>query len=282
MDNSQSQSPALNIGDALAALYDDSSALDVVISRLSQEVIKDLVIVGGQSLKLWGELYLIDELTGEEYPFLSSYDLDLLGVKDAVVQCAEAWGGDAILPEPLDPTPCSGAVTLKSSDGTTLQVDFLKAVYGVPDNDVKKYSDLVEVGGKYIRVLSPPLCLKSRICNLVGLYGESSSKSERELVRIKLAAQATRIYLISALENGDTKRALKIAKYLIKNVFLSTQAVQAARKYNAEFLHALPHLHGGWPPKARECEFPKQLTKISDKYSRRSSLNLEGEKLTEN
>lgn len=267
MDEPEKNTPNQTIGDILGELHKDSSALDIAISLLPETLVNKLVIVGGQSLKIWGEMYLIDEMTAEDHSHLSSYDLDLVAVKQVVLECAEAWGGKARIPEISDNTPSSGAVTLISSSGATVQVDFLKSVYGVENDDVQKHSELVEIGGKYIRVLSPPICLKSRICNLVGLYGQNEKKRERELNRIKLTAQATRNYIISALEKGDIKTALNIANFLIKNVFLSPKARQAVRIYNAEFIHALPHQHEKWPEKAKEIEFPKRLAQAAAYYT---------------
>lgn len=242
---------------------DLTDTLGDILARLSPEAASEVTVIGGQALCVWGDHYLLDQLTGEEYTHLASDDLDLLGKRHAIELCAEAWGGQAKFPAFGDQTPNSGVVMIKGATGENLSIEFLTAVYGLTDREVIKFADALPVGDLQIPILSPPLCLKSRINNLVGLrYAER--KQAREVVRVKLAALATRMYIVDHLEQGNVKGALRIAKYLIRSVFRTNEARVAYRRYGAEFLHALPDNHGMWPAEAKELEFPKRLLQVRD------------------
>lgn len=237
-----------------------------ILSGLTKEAASKITLIGGQALRIWGDQYLIDELTGEEYIHLASDDLDLLGNKHAIGLCAEAWGGKAFFPKMGDFTPQTGTVHLKSNSGKELVIDFLDNVHGLDNAEVHKYSESLIFGELNIPILSPPLCLKSRINNLVGLhYGDA--KREREIVRINLAARATRKYIEAYLKAENGRPALKIASYLIRHVFLTKEAKKASLTYGAKFLHALPESNSLWPENARKIEFPKRLLQIHDKYA---------------
>lgn len=238
-----------------------SESPEDILSRLSPEAAAEITIIGGQALSIWGDQYLLDELTGEEYIHLASDDLDLLGKRHAIELCAQAWGGQIEFPAPDDHTPNSGVVMIRSATGESLAIDFLGAVHGLSNHEVLKYADALPVGDLLIPILSPPLCLKSRINNLVGLR-YSPEKEAREVVRIRLAASATRMYILDYLNQGNTKGALKIANYLIRKVFMTQEARTAHRRFGAEFLHALPQNHGNWPTDTTELEFPKRLIQV--------------------
>ncbi len=55
-----------------------------------------VTLVGGQALNFWAEMYLGDDsgLYRRYAPFTSA-DIDFLGGRDAVIECAETWDGTA-------------------------------------------------------------------------------------------------------------------------------------------------------------------------------------------
>lgn len=234
-----------------------------VLARLSPEAAEVITLVGGQALSIWGDQYLLDELTGEEYLHLASDDLDLLGKRQAIELCAQAWGGEATFPNIEDHTPNSGVVKIKGATGKELTIDFLHEVYGLDDREILRFADTLQINDLKIPILSPPLCLKSRINNLVGLR-YSAEREQREIVRIRLAASATKYYLLDHLSGGLIKEALRIANYLIRKVFLTKEARTAHRRYGAQFLHALPDNHAAWPDKTTRQEFPKRISQIHE------------------
>ena len=257
-----------NIAEILQQLDQGDADFDSIFSKLPQKTADQLTIIGGQSLAIWADNYLINEMSGEEYNNVTSFDLDLLGNAQSVKECAIAWGGRPILPEPLDSTPNSGLVQFTLKNGNTANVDFLKLVQGLSTKEVQKYSDVVVFGGIEVPILTPPLCLKSRLSNLHDLrYGPR--KSAREVIRIKLAASACRSYLLELLESDEIKKALKVLNYLIRAVLHTNIARSAVRKYDAEILHSIPELHSAWPEKTRTIVIPKRIDELKRYYSKK-------------
>ena len=237
-----------------------------LLSVLPKETASKLTIAGGQALMVWAEYYLIDSLTGFEYENLASDDLDLLGRKQEVEACARAWGGRAQLPQPFDNSPQSGIVFLED-DGVLEAIDFLSHIYGLNDKQVRRYCDKLIFGDNMVAVMSPPLCLKSRIANLAGL-GYSDEKAARECVRIKLAASACRAYILDQLERDSLLPARKVIKYLVRNVFSTTEAVRVEAKYNVKFEHCFPEAIKARLPLTWERYLPLWLGKHHDKVAR--------------
>jgi hypothetical protein len=64
----------------------------------------DIVLVGGQALNFWADLYLprVEELARDQ-PYTSK-DIDFCGPRHAVVECARRLGGVCLLPTDFDPT----------------------------------------------------------------------------------------------------------------------------------------------------------------------------------
>ncbi len=244
---------------------------DRLFAQLPQELVDRLVIVGGVALWLWGEQYLLDELTGFQRDNLASDDLDLLGDSRTVEACASVWGGECRTPTFNDHTVASGLIALLQEDGTTLLVDFLHQVFFIPTKDVHRYADRIIFGGKPVKVLSPYLCLLSRIWNLHGLPYNQKLK-EREVVRITLAASACRSYLHDRLSQArtpqDIRQCCKIAKYIAKRILGSRAALDVAVKYGVDIDFAIPAQHPAWPIMARTRTLPHWIEKHNCRVDR--------------
>ncbi|RAK01591.1 hypothetical protein B0I24_101214 [Aliidiomarina maris] len=209
-----------------------------LLSQLPQELADRIVLIGGQALLLWAEYYLIDQATGLQYELLASDDLDFMGRRPEVIDCAHAWHAEHRLPSPDDNAPQSGIVVLNNS-GLFHTIDFLTSVYGIDDHEVYKYSDLMVFGENQIKVLSPPLCLKSRIANLSGLH-YAEPLQQREVVRITAAIEATKLYLIDICNSGQKRPLSKAVKYLMRYVLLSRAGVAISAAYDLDLSAAFP------------------------------------------
>ncbi|MDF1693509.1 MAG: hypothetical protein P1U47_14105 [Zhongshania sp.] len=223
----------------------------------------EIVLIGGQALYLWASHYLIDEMTLEEFAHVTSFDLDFLGKKAAIEQCAEAWGGTFKLPGFEDFTPQSGKIALEDEDGDPVSIDFLGQVDGISNGDLDKGLDLIPLsyGGQVVDVplLSPPLCLQARIHNSLH-RGYSNERYDREIVRVGLAIKATRYYISDLLTARGAKPGLKILKYL-KKIMMSQDARRLYRDHGISVLDAIPFQHPVWPEAFREQEYPRLLAR---------------------
>lgn len=210
-----------------------------LLSKVPQSLADRLVLIGGQALLLWASHYLIDELTGLQSESLASDDLDLLGRAPEVTECARVWHGTAKLPEIDDHTPQSGIVMM-NNNGVYDIVDFLPEVYGITQNEVLKYSDIMLFGDNKVRVLSPPLCLKSRIQNLYGL-GYSEEKKQRELIRVISAISICRWYLIDLCNTRETARSVPNAiTYITNNILMSNAAIAISAQFEIDLSEMYP------------------------------------------
>ncbi len=212
--------------------FDTLFKTEELLAALPQEAAEAIILVGGIALLLWGQQYLLSLVSGEEYAALASDDLDFMGHKNAVILCAKTWGGEIRFPSMDEHTPQSAIISIPVKKDIFLIVDFLDKVFGVPLHNIHKYCDKLTFGENEIYTLSPYLCLKSRICNLHGLHYDAV-KTQRELIRIKLAASICRQYIIEHLESGDPiriKSAIGVAKYIGRNIFSTKEAIAVAER----------------------------------------------------
>lgn len=242
---------------------------------LDADTQSQIAVIGGQALSIWANHYLLDELTGSERACLASDDLDFLGRKPEVIRCAEAWNTDYAVPKPFDNTPNSGVILidhdmgnqpLLDENGEPLRViiDFLPSVHGVSDKEAVNGFDELVFDDFRMRLLTPALCLKSRMFNIYSLH-YSDALIQREIVRIKLAATATKYYLLDLLEDPSNKRkAIKWAN-LILDTCLTSWGVRLAVKYGIEPLDAIPEQHWGFGESFQEGHFAAMREKILKK-----------------
>lgn len=226
-----SNSPELNPFSTL----DEATRL---LSALPQELASRIILIGGQALLLWAEYYLIDGATGRQYDMLASDDLDFMGRRPEVIECAAAWNAEHEIPSPDDNTPNSGIVVFNNS-GVFHVVDFLPNVYGLNDKDIINHSDEMLFGGNSVKVLSPPLCLQSRIANLSGLPYNELMK-EREVKRIRAAIEITRMYLIDVCDAQPTRAVSKAVTYLMRDVLLNSTSASISAKYDLDLSACFP------------------------------------------
>ena len=125
----------------------------------------DMVLVGGQAINVWANLYLPRiEALRTEGPFTSK-DVDFLGDKPAVKECARRLNlGKAIFDAPFarEAPVNSGIVQYVDNAGVERTIDVLSTVLGVNEHDVRKTAARVDIGGQPVRVMHPVLCVQGR------------------------------------------------------------------------------------------------------------------------
>ncbi len=262
-------------GKPASSLLDLPKLLRDLFLRLDQETRDQITIIGGQALSIWAYHYLIDEISGEEQAFLTSNDLDFLGRRPQIERCARAWNTDFEIPDPSDPTPNTGLICIdhdldqnpilnEQGENTELLVDFLDHVHGIPNRELAKGVDTIILDDEYRpRILTPALCLKSRLYNLYSLH-YPQEQIPRERVRAQLAARSTRKYITDLLEVGETRRALDWTN-IILDVCCSSWGVQMSVKHDIEPLEAIPENHGGFGDKFQHLHYAAVIEKITGK-----------------
>jgi hypothetical protein len=260
-------------------IYETLIQLNKLIEKTPQVTLDKIILIGGQALILWADIFNIDTLTAEAIANLASDDMDFMGSQIAVSECAKHWKGKAIFPSKDDATPNSGQVVLaeQNDQGEFIVVDFLGKTYGIATSEVENYSDTVGNNeGHLYRVISPPLCLLSRIKNLTGyLRGEPEQIRAREASRVRSAIAITRQYLIyqanADLQEGNTTlRTRSVVNYLIKHVLNDADAINVSSQYQIDFTDIFPAIIASVCKKTYDQNITRKLARFKSKVEKKT------------
>jgi hypothetical protein len=171
-----------------------------ILRRLG-DLTREIVLVGGQALAFWAELYA-DRLALSSP--VNSRDIDFGGHSDVVSIAADRLNGTWTVPEPFSISPNSGLVLFNDGEGYPRRIDFLHQVFGLDLDEIFKMAIEVEVPDHdettHFLVMHPVHCLEARISNVGGLPGY---KSAHGLTQARTSILCAREYLRDRLEGGD-------------------------------------------------------------------------------
>ena len=161
----------------------------------------DAVIVGGQAINLWSELYGRDEEPWRSLRPFTSRDLDALASAAALLECARLTGGEARFPEPGQGTVNTGQLSVLL-DGRPVDADFLSEVKGLNNQEIRQTARAVLWQGLTLRLLHPILCVESKTINLMRIQQEPEERQDHKHLRIALAN--AREFLVEQTANPAT------------------------------------------------------------------------------
>lgn len=141
----------------------------------------------------------------QKYAPFTSADIDFLGDRETVLECAGIWDGTAKLPEPFDVSPNSGLVIVSSRSEDSLVIDFLSSVYGIDNTELLRERVRVCYKNTVFFVTHPIHCLKSRVSNVTGLHRDDS----HSLNRLMLAVEVMNRRIKHLLDRDQSRQALK-------------------------------------------------------------------------
>jgi hypothetical protein len=95
-----------------------------VLARLG-DLTEDIVLVGGQAVGFWADVYSGRDSAPASLVPLASKDIDFCGDVRAVRICAERLAGRSRLPSMDDHTPNTGVVTFVDTHGIERTIDFI-------------------------------------------------------------------------------------------------------------------------------------------------------------
>ncbi len=234
-----------------------------LLIELPEDVRNEAVLVGGQALALWADHYANEKMF-KENALVLSHDIDFIGSYSQLDKMASTWNATEINKNTdFDPSTNMGTFLFNDPEGKERIVDVLSLIHGIDNKDLDKFTDeiMLSIDGKEtpINILSPPLCLLSRVKNL-DLYEKQGRKDkiDRETkVRIPLAKELTKKYINDYLNSGKEREALNIAQFLGKNMLAD----------------AIPREHQAWPKKFKEIQLPRLLGLQNEKLERKSEKN---------
>lgn len=167
----------------------------LAILRRLGPVASEIVLVGGQALHFWAEVYRAGAPELHDKVFTSK-DVDFFGGVEHARKAAEALGGECRQPPPDDSTVNSALVSFTDEHGTPRELDFLRALAGVSPSEIESTAlNAVPEEGLTFKVLHPLLCLKSRVANVMQL-GRRSEHARRQL---EASLVCMREYLAAAI-----------------------------------------------------------------------------------
>ena len=196
-----------------------------------------ITLIGGQALNFWTELYFHNnpEFYKKYGPF-TSMDIDFLGGKSEIIECAENWGGTVKLSDPFDITPNSGIVIIPFKAGENLIVDFLTSVHGLTDAEVLKHRIKIRYKNAGFYVIHPIHCLKSRIVNLIGLY----RNDQVSLSRVEIAIAIVNKRIIQLVYENRKRQALDEIEMVFRLSCNSMFGIPLYTDYGLDIFEAVP------------------------------------------
>jgi hypothetical protein len=153
-----------------------------LVERLLAAAGEELILVGGQALKMWMDRY------GIELPARIAYvsrDVDFLAASvtddESVRRLARAIGGRTVFPERRAAlTALVGQAVKDISDDEVFNVDVVHRVFGA-DESIRARAVTFHLSRLTFRVLHPLDVLKSRLDNLYGLTEKQNELGEAQL-----------------------------------------------------------------------------------------------------
>jgi hypothetical protein len=189
--------------------FSPADLLNVINALHASAEMQDIVLVGGQSLTAWVQFYRIP-LPHIEEPFLTQ-DADFIGSKEHALRVAVKLHGEAQIPGIDEHTPHTAVVIFAGEEGKPIQLDFLGAVLGIRNQEVRRMVVPLSVNGSApFPTLHPLLVLESRFHNLHLLSEKRTGNGETQAW---VACQVVERYLKECLSNPDQRRnALRAAR----------------------------------------------------------------------
>ncbi len=187
-------------------------AAEVIEITSKFEADADAFIIGGQATNFWAWLFQDKEPDLKLKGPFTSEDIDYFGSVDVARNVAAALGGKLFIPVRDDPTP-STALIVTIIHGKPLVIDFLGAMLGIYDREIRRGVSVLEVQGEIedrpttvlIKVMHPLLCLKSRIINM--LHPATRRMGRIARTQAEAALIIVRRYIHDTLDDLDHKEA---------------------------------------------------------------------------
>lgn len=145
------------------------------------------LIVGGQAVNIWAEIYVAQEPSLERFQPFTSRDADIFGTRALAASLAQRAGWECHFPQERD-SVCVAILSKTITAGQApLTIEVLGEVNGLTEADLGMTA-IIELGqGKQYRIPSPIVLLKAKLYNLVSLANldrPQDIKHTRMLLRI--------------------------------------------------------------------------------------------------
>lgn len=202
----------------------------------------EALIVGGQAVNFWAEVFEEQEPELRQYRPFTSSDLDLHRPDLSAKQLLRAQASHT--ERERDPfgkafTIVSHTFLIRGAGGNVLSVDDLKMVAGLRPDEVKKGAATVEFASVIIRVLNPIACLKSKLYNLKTL----DQRDRQDQKHVRILVPCVRGFLRRMLSEARNENNYRPTLNALKEVLLCTSpavVIKTARAHGVDLAQILP------------------------------------------
>ena len=214
-------------GDEIRLILENSSA--------------DAVLVGGQALALWTQIYHI--LPPDELSAGISADIDFIGSVSAaktVGQALNRSGGSWILHQvgPDDATPPTAKLSLSVKEAGYKEIDFLWAIVGVDTDRVKTRAVEMTLPGlsRGVKIIHPLDLLASRLHNLATI---PEKRDAQGVAQAWLAISVVRAFISQAHGTLQERDVFPFVEE-VRRVALNKRLGRVYYEYGFDVLAAVP------------------------------------------
>jgi hypothetical protein len=197
----------------------------------------DVVIVGGQAINLWSEIYQKDEEPWRSLRPFTSRDLDALGSAAALLECARQAQGQALFPEPGQKTANTGKLTVLI-DGQPVDADFLSEVKGLNNQEIRQTARRIAWHELQLRLLHPILCVESKTINLMRIQQEPEERQDKK--HLLLALANAREFLAEQTANPATHPVLLRWAQRLRGLANDQLGLEAAQIHGIDYQSGIP------------------------------------------
>jgi hypothetical protein len=247
------------------------------IRQILENCIEDAVLVGGQALALWSQVYHVPPPT--ELSSGISADMDFLGSVSAAKSLGKALnrsGGNWKLHEvdSGDFTPQTAKLSLAVQDEGYKEIDFLWAIVGVDTGQVKDRAVEMTLPGisRSVKIIHPLDLLASRLHNLADIPGKRDAQG---VAQGQLAIRVVRAFISQARSDLEERDVFPFVEE-VRRIALNKRLGRVYYEYCFDLLSAVPvemfkdenFLSKRWPQiQALVAEQRESQTKLCSKYA---------------
>jgi hypothetical protein len=148
------------------------------------------LLVGGQAVNLWAQLYAKKMPELKTYRPFSSKDADIHGTRMLAQDLAKRTGWE--FRPAKDPHSVALGALVKQTKGQPLVVEVLKEINGLSDTDLARNVEIATGSGRTYRVLPPEVLLNAKLYNLASFGGLNRPQ---DLKHVKILIEIVPRYL---------------------------------------------------------------------------------------
>ncbi|MGB6450236.1 MAG: hypothetical protein WBE92_05750 [Steroidobacteraceae bacterium] len=211
------------------------------IRQILENSSEDAVLVGGQALALWSQIYHV--LPTNEPSGGISADIDFIGSVSAAKTVGEALnrsGGSWKLHpvEPGDATPQTAKLSLTVKDEGYKEIYFLWAIVGVNTDQVRTRAVEMRLPGlsRGVKIIHPLDLLASRLHNLADI---PEKRDAQGVAQGRLAISVVRVFIAQAHSTLEERDVFPFVEE-IRRIALNKKLGRVYYEYGFDVLSAVP------------------------------------------